>query len=138
MNTKPLSTLPDAQIPALLQALAGTDPDFQQHIKPLTDALQGLSMSNTAQLDLARESLAVLAEDPAYLPRLQMLQDDTGAQSYGVVSSLAAVTAMVFLLRSHIKLELDSNGKMRFHFEHKPADNKLMITLLEKLKNLLK
>jgi len=33
MDTKSLSTLPDAQIPALLQALASTDPDFQQHIK---------------------------------------------------------------------------------------------------------
>ena len=78
MTNDALSTLTDAQVSALLQTLASTDPDFQQHTKTLTAALQNRPLPVNEQLDLARESLRVLAEAPACAHRLAVLQNNAG------------------------------------------------------------
>ena len=51
-------------------------------------------------------------------------------------TEFAALVAVAFLLRSHIKLERTATGIRCFLIEHKPADSKLLTALLHKLEQL--
>ena len=55
-----------------------------------------------------------------------------------IVTAAAVITASLFLLGTHIKFELDKDGKKYFKIEHKPADNQLMIKLLDALSKIIK
>ena len=49
----------------------------------------------------------------------------------------AVLTCAMFLLGSHIKFEKDKDGKTVFKFEHKPAENDLLLKIVEALSKLL-
>ena len=55
-----------------------------------------------------------------------------------IVASAATLAAVVFLLRSRIKILRKEDGTWSFLFEHKPADNDLMKHVLAALEGIIK
>lgn len=140
MTTKPSleTTLNDTQVLALLAALANTHPDYHHQVKHLNAALNTVALSTNEQITLAKDLLAAVAEDPQEAKRLAVLQQSTSTHSFdGGIGSATALAIIVFLLRTHIRFERQTDGKFKFKVEHKPVDNKLMKALLDKLKTIL-
>jgi len=66
-------------------------------------------------------------------------QTDTPSATFdgGAIASIGAITAALFLLRSHIKITRDAYGRCQFLFEYKPADNDLLKKVLDSLKGIV-
>lgn len=122
----------------LLHRLAVADPDFLAEQKRLA-SLTHLPLSAAEQTALAQETLAVLRDSPEQEQVIRSLTENPGlAKNYdGGLLTSGVLVAIVFLLRSHIKVKRHSDGRLEFLFEHKPADSKLLTQLLERLSALL-
>ena len=121
----------DERSETVLTTLAAADPDFAPFAEAFDTALPPLPPA------LGSEILAALAEaDPRYAAAISALHDDTAMRSY-TGAEAAALVAVVFLLRTHIKVKRGSSGKWEFLVEHKPGDNKLLGMVLDKLEAML-
>lgn len=129
MTTPELS--PD-QTQQILQIIAGSNPDFAAFRAEFADT------TNTTPLptDILTDTLAVLSEDPQTAAAIEALSHNPNAsRSFVTGGEVAAVFAVAFLMRTHLKLERTTTGKWKFLIEHKPADSKLLTTLLKKLED---
>ncbi len=119
----------------ILHTLAASDPDFAAFKAKLPAA------STPADLapEILQDTLAVLNQDPQQAATINALrnQDET-RKTFFPGTEVATLVAVAFLLRTHIKVERTSTGKWRFLIEHKPADSKLLTTLLNKLEQLFR
>ena len=97
----------DSPTMLLLQRLAAADPDFLAEQKRLT-SLTHLSLSKAEQTALAQEALAVLRESPDQARTIRSLTENPGAaKNYdGGLLTSGVLVAIVFLLRSHIKINV--------------------------------
>jgi hypothetical protein len=114
----------------ILQILANSNPDFPAFVSGLG------SEANVPSLppELLTDTLAVLGEDPQTAVAIEALSNNPDAsKSFVTGSEVAALFAVAFVLRTHIKLERTTTGKWKFLIEHKPADSKLLTSLLAKL-----
>ncbi|MDR2712639.1 MAG: hypothetical protein LBB91_05940 [Clostridiales bacterium] len=112
-----------------LQTLARLDPDylaFAAALPPeMTDAIEPLPEG------LADDVIALLQEERSELSGWFAAQSTPAPPDRFILDPLTAagtLTAILFLLRSHIKIE----GKY-FSFEHKPMESDLLKSVLDKL-----
>lgn len=118
------------QAQQILQIIASSNPDFAAFRADFADA------ASNAQLpaDVLTDTLAVLSEDPQTAAAIEALSNNPNAsKSFVTGGEVAALFAVAFVLRTHIKLERTTTGKWKFLIEHKPADSKLLTGLLAKL-----
>lgn len=133
-----LNSMEDNPAMLLLHRLAVADPDFLAEKKRLA-SLTHLTLSAAEQTALAQETLAVLRESPEQKQAIRTLTENhEPAKNYdGGLLTAGVLVAIVFLLRSHIKVKRHNDGRLEFLFEHKPADSKLLSQLLDRLAALL-
>lgn len=113
-----------------LQILASSNPDFPAFVSGLG------AEANVPPLppELLIDTLAVLGEDPQTAAAIAALSNNPNARkSFVTGGEIAALFAVAFVLRTHIKLERTTTGKWKLLIEHQPADSKQLTTLLKKL-----
>jgi hypothetical protein len=114
----------------ILKTLAAADPDYPAWAAsaPHATAKQPLPPA------LAEEVLSLLAADPQQAALINALRHNPlAAQRYVGVTELAEYLPLLFLLRTHFKFKIGSNGKWEFLLETKPTDSKTLQTVLKKL-----
>jgi hypothetical protein len=118
------------QAQQILQIIASSNPDFAAFRADFADA----ASNATLPADVLTDTLAVLGEDPQTVVAIEALSNNPNAsKSFVTGGEVAALFAVAFVLRTHIKLERTTTGKWKFLIEHKPADSKLLTSLLAKL-----
>ena len=118
------------QAQQILQIIASSNPDFAAFRADFADA----TSNATLPADVLTDTLAVLGEDPQTAAAIEALSNNPNAsKSFVTGGEVAALFAVAFVLRTHIKLERTTTGKWKFLIEHKPADSKLLTSLLAKL-----
>jgi hypothetical protein len=83
---------------------------------------------------LARTALLVLADDPQHCEVLEALVSSPAPERYsGVIETAAVLSAVLFVLGTHVKLERDKAGQWTFKLEKKPTDVALLKSLMKNL-----
>jgi len=117
-----------------LQALAKIDTDYQVFIAQLPDEIA--SVANPLPAGFADDVISLLrAERPELSKWFDMQQSNPPPSKLIVDSAIGAgfaLAAIVFLLRTHIRIE----GK-HFFIEHKPEDVSLLTKVLDVLRGIL-
>ena len=114
----------------IIHTLATADPDFTAFQAEFPAA------PTPADLDpeILQDTLAVLNEAPQQGTTVKALRNQSETcKSFVSGTEVATLVAVAFPLRTHIKVERTGSGKWRFLIEHKPADSKLLTSLLSKL-----
>jgi hypothetical protein len=106
--------------PALLDALS-------EHFGDLATA--------TAATDeeLAGAAFELLSDVPEYSGPLKSLAEGPEAQSFGIATTAAVVTGLLFALQTHVRFERQPNGKWSILIEKKPSKEKLLTDVIAKL-----
>jgi hypothetical protein len=118
------------QAQQILQIIATSNPDFAAFRADFTDAASNI----TLPADVLTDTLVVLGEDPQVAVAIEALSKNPNAsKSFVTGGEVALYFLIAFLLRTHLKVERGTNGKWKFLAEHKPADSKLLTSLLTKL-----
>ena len=115
-----------------IQTLAQLDPDYQAFNATLPPEVSDIDFPDRLVNDVAN---LLQPENPELFSRiLTQPPRSRSLEKFAVDPLAAAVTlaAILFLLRTHIKIE----GK-NFIFEHKPMGNKLLEKVLDALKGIL-
>jgi hypothetical protein len=116
----------------ILHTLAAADPDFTAFQETFP-----AGASTDLAPEILEETLAVLNQDPQQAAIINALRNqDQTCKTFFPGTEVAALVAVAFVLRTHIKIERTTTGKWRFLIEHKPADSKLLTALLTKLEQL--
>ena len=89
--------------------------------------------------ELARQTLLLLAEDPANVEPIAALISGPAPERFdlGVVSGSVLITAVLFALQSHIEFEADSQGHWSFKFKKTPTKDSVVTPLIRKLVSLI-
>jgi len=133
-----LTELSGQQATDLLDTLALSDIDFPQYSQDLT-TLAELPLTHEQQTELARETLIVLAEqNPTQAEAINAMLNHPPPQRFDGGMSIATIVGVVVLLRTHVKIKRNTQGKWELLIEHKPANNSLLGSLIEKIQALLK
>ncbi len=86
---------------------------------------------------LAADVLTYLSQDPETAEAVDYYShNQEEIRAFGgelILTAGAVLTCAMFLLGSHIKFEKDKEGKTMFKFEHKPADNDLLLKIVDAL-----
>lgn len=114
----------------ILHALATTHPDFADFVNHFT-----FTSNHELPAELLNDTLAFLHENPEQAIILDAIQQQADHHhSFHIdVETIGTIVAIMFLLRTHIKLERNEHGKWTFLLENKPNNNSLLSSLLEKL-----
>ena len=83
--------------------------------------------------DLARQTLLLLAEDPATRQALEARLDDPAPDSFGVGTLLLGLTAALVVLQTRFEVERDKDGKVTWKIGKEAADSSVLKTLIEKI-----
>ena len=94
-----------------------------------------LPLSSLEQEELAEQMLNVLAEDSQYASQVSLLKSSS-SKSIGV--DVAVLVTVTFLLRTHVKISRNDEGKWSLLVEHKPNDSKTLEALLNRLSSIMK
>jgi len=115
-----------------LQSLAHLDPDFDVFAAEYSKELAGAD--NALPDGVAEDVITLLCSERPELSDWIDASASAPPEKFAVDPLLAAgvVTAILFLLRSHIKIE----GK-HFSFEHQPMDNDLVKKVLDSVSSLI-
>lgn len=140
MTTLPqrIQTLSDADAQHILTTFAKNQPGYRGATlsTELTEALRHdpeLAATATSKGDLARATLLLLADDAQHRPIIDAMMSNRPAQQFGLVETAAVLSAVLFVLGTHIALERDKAGQWRFKVEKKPTDTSLLKSLIQKL-----
>ena len=132
-------TDPATDTRTLLQTLARSDPGFTAFAEDHAALARERLAPDTAG-QLAAAALAALREDPAEAERVQRLTEAPAASLAPARFDAAAVPlllAVVFLLRTHLRIRRHKDGNWDLLVEHKPGDSRLVTDLLKRLSALL-
>jgi hypothetical protein len=126
---------------ALLLTLARTDPDFAAFAADegaLAGPVGAGALAGATVDALATATLAALREAPDLAARIEHLaaapvpaRFDAGA------AGVPLLLAVVFLLRTHLRIRRHPDGRWDLLVEHKPGDSNLITDLLKRLAGLL-
>ena len=83
--------------------------------------------------ELARAALLLLADEPNHTEVPGALVSGPPPERYGLLETTVVVSAALFVLGTHVKVERDKAGQWAFKIEKKPTDNALLKALLGKL-----
>lgn len=94
--------------------------------------------SSISEGDLAREALAVLADDPADREAVTALIRGPVPERFGVdpVTTTVLITFAMIALKTHVLFERDKQGHWRFKIEKRAEDDGLVKPLVQKLLDL--
>lgn len=114
----------------ILHALATTHPDFADFVNHCT-----FTPNHELPAELLNDTLAFLHENPKQAIILDAIQQqaDSHRNFHIDVETISTIVAIMFLLRTNIKLERNKHGESRFLLENKSNDNPLLSKLLAKL-----
>jgi len=129
-----LTTLSDREAVQLLQLLVQSDIDYPQQTQVLTGVDKPI-LSVQQQADLARTTLAAIAgQDPQQAETMQAILNNPVPQRFDGGTTVFTLAAVVWLLRTHIKIERNHDGKWKLLIENKPPKNSPLDQLIEKIK----
>ncbi len=88
--------------------------------------------------ELARQTLRLLAEDPAHAEPIAALVSGPAPERFdlGAVSGTLLITTVLFALGSHIEFERDKQGYWSFKFKKTPMKDSVIMPLIRKLVSL--
>lgn len=120
-----------------LYALAMADPDYaafaSQHVE-----LRQVGLTREVETELARETLALLEQIPERAEQLRRIESSGRPGAFdGAMVSIPVLLAVVFLLRTHVRVKRSAGGKWEFLVEQKPADTALIKQVLTRIAQLL-
>ena len=89
--------------------------------------------------ELARQTLMLLAEDPANAEPIAALVSGPAPERFdlGAVSGTLLITAVLFALQSHIEFERDKQGHWSFKFKKTPTKDSIITPLIRRLVSLI-
>ena len=89
--------------------------------------------------DLARDTLLLLADDPAFKDPLMNMLTGPQAKGFGVdpIVATAVITAALVILQTRVKIEYDKKGKWSFLVERKAASDSLLKSVVQKIGGLM-
>ncbi|GJL74979.1 hypothetical protein [Nitrosomonas sp.] len=129
-----LTTLSDREALQLLQTLAQADIDYPQQTQVLTGVDEPI-LNPQQQAELARATLAAIAEqNPQQAATMRALLDNPVPQRFDGGTTVFTLAAVIWLLRTHIKIERNENGQWTVLIENKPPKNSPLDQLIEKIK----
>jgi len=133
-----IQTLSDADAQRILTTFARNQPGYSDSTlsSDLTTALRhepDLTVTTASAGDLARAALLLLADDPQQRPIIDAMVSQPPAQRFGVVETAVVMSAILFVLGTHIKIERNAQGIWTVKVEKKPTDSRLLKSLMEKL-----
>ena len=117
----------------IIQTLASTHPDFSHF-----QAEHGDLSKTEIPTELLEQTLTLLEQDPEQAAAINAMRNNPATtKSFMTGGDVAIFVAVAFLLRTHIRLERETDeygdGKWKFLLEHKPGDSKLIAELFKKL-----
>ncbi len=87
--------------------------------------------------DVAREALLLLALDPATAAQIMaMAENRVEFKSAGLVTSVAVLTAAIIVLKTHVRIERDKDGKWTVLIDKPSVSDQLLKPLVRKLVSL--
>jgi hypothetical protein len=133
-----IQTLSDADAQRILTTFARNQPGYSDSsLSPeLTTALRhepDFTATAASTGDLARDALLLLADDPQHRPIIDVMTSQPPVERFGVVETAVVISAILFVLGTHIKIERNAQGVWTVKVEKKPTDPKLLKSLMEKL-----
>ena len=117
-----------------LYALAIADPDYAAFAKQYP-GLRQITLARETETELARATMALLEEMPDRAEQLRRIES-SGRRQEGMVS-IPILLTVVFLLRTHLRIKRNTDGKWEFLVEQKPADTALIKQVLTRIAQLL-
>lgn len=131
-----LTTLSDREALQLLQTLAQADIDYPQQTQVLTGVAEPI-LNVQQQAGLARTTLAAIAgQDPQQAETMQVLLNSAAPQRFDGGTAVFTLAAVVWLLRTHIRIKRNENGQWTVLIENKPPKNSSFDQLIEKIKEI--
>ena len=135
--TNQLSALSDDEAIQLLHMLASSDIDYPHYAQELT-ALSKLPLNPEQQADIARETLMVMADQNSqWAEAITALLNNPAPNRFDGGMSIVTLIGVVVLLRTHVKIKCNADGKWELLIEHKPSNNSLLNDLSQKIKALI-
>ena len=107
-------------------------PELRQALQEFAPAPETAAVSAN-EGDLARAALLLLADDPQQQPMLTALIEGPAPTRFGVLETVAIISAVLVVLQTHVKFERDKEGRWSVKIEKKPTDNSLLKPLVQKL-----
>ena len=107
-------------------------PELRQSWREFAPAPETAAVSAN-EGDLARAALLLLADDPQQQPMLTALIEGPAPTRFGVLETVAIISAVLVVLQTHVKFERDKEGRWSVKIEKKPTDNSLLKPLVQKL-----
>lgn len=107
-------------------------PELRQALQEFATGPETAAVS-ASEGDLARAALLLLADDPQQQPMLTALIEGPAPTRFGVLETVAIVSAVLVVLQTHVKFERDKAGRWSVKIEKKPTDNSLLKPLVQKL-----
>ena len=108
------------------------NPELRQALREFATGPETAAVS-ASEGDLARAALLLLADDPQQQPMLTALIEGPAPTRFGVLETVAIVSAVLVVLQTHVKFERDKAGRWSVKIEKKPTDNSLLKPLVQKL-----
>lgn len=120
-----------------LYALAISDPDYAAFANQHSE-LRQVALAREVETELARETVALLEQIPDRAEQLRRIESSARREAFdaGMVS-IPLLLAVVFLLRTHLRIKRSTGGKWEFLVEQKPADTALIKQVLTRIAQLL-
>lgn len=136
--THHIQILPDADAQRILSIFVSNQPGYHaSSLSPdLVAALQqvpDLTATAASPGDLARAALLLLADVPEQRSILEAMASQPPAQRFGVLETTVVVSAVLFVLGTHLHIERTTQGAWSLMIDKKPTDPGLLKLLLEKL-----
>ena len=107
-------------------------PELRQALREFATGPETAAVS-ASEGDLARAALLLLADDPQQQPMLTALIEGPAPTRFGVLETVAIISAVLVVLQTHVKFERDKEGRWSVKIEKKPTDNSLLKPLVQKL-----
>lgn len=137
-----IETLDDTTVKGILARVAASleqkeavtewSPEMGQALR---DAFGAPSQTTpVSEGELARQALALLAEDPAYRELIRALIEGPAPERFGLeITAIAMVPVVLLVLQTHVRFKRDKAGKWEILIEKKPTQTALLKSLIEKL-----
>ena len=129
----------DKKAQQIICAVAESDPGYALAAKEYADLLPA---SPVLPDGFAADLVELLRQEPETAEVVAFYEKNGDElQRFGagtIVTAAVVLTASLFLLGTHIKFELDKDGKKYLKIEHKPADSQLMIKVVDALSKIFR
>jgi hypothetical protein len=106
-------------------------PEMKQELEAELDI--SAQETSASEGDIAREALILLSKDPETRKSITALIEKPPPDRFGIVTSVALVTAALLALQTHVRFERTETGKIKVFIEKKPTSESLLKPLVQKV-----